>query len=181
MTPFKQKDSTQSIRVLHVDDESGILQTTKQILEFDGEFEVIHHSEFIAQLLEEGKIKSTTALDGKLTYHDSCYLGRYNDIYEPPRQIMKTISKGKPLELERHRRSSFCCGGGGGRFWMEERIGKRISEDRTEEVVKTGAQVVATACPYCLQMVEDAIKAIEVQESVKTLDIAELVVETMGK
>ena len=149
--------------------------------QFGGEFEVIHHSELIAQLLKEGKLKSTTALDGKLTYHDSCYLGRYNDIYEQPRQIVKAISKHKPLELERNRKNSFCCGGGGGRFWMDESIGKRISEDRIEEVIRTGAEVVATACPYCIQMFEDAIKAKEAQESLKTLDIAELVMETIEK
>lgn len=153
----------------------------KEYPQFGGEFEVIHHSQLISQLLGEGKIKPAAALDKKITYHDSCYLGRYNDIYEPPRQIVKAISKRRPLEMERNRRNGFCCGGGGGRFWMEERIGKRISEERTEEVIKTGAEIIATACPYCLQMFEDAIKAKEAQESLKALDIAELMGGALGK
>ncbi len=153
----------------------------KEYPQFGGEFEVVHHSEFIAWLIKEGKIKPATILGKKVTYHDSCYLGRYNDIYEPPRQIIKVTSGIKPLEMERNRRTGFCCGGGGGRFWMEERIGKRISEERIEEVIKTGAEIVATACPYCLQMFEDAIKAKESQESLKALDIVELVLEVVKK
>ncbi len=149
--------------------------------QFGGEFEVVHHSEFIAELIKEAKIKVATVLGKKITYHDSCYLGRYNDIYESPRQIVKTVSGVKPVEMERNRRTGFCCGGGGGRFWMEERIGKRISEERTGEVIKTGAEVVATACPYCLQMFEDAIKAKEAQESLKVLDIAGLVTEAIKR
>lgn len=153
----------------------------KEYPQFGGEFEVVHHSQLIVQLIKEGRLKPAIWLSEKITYHDSCYLGRYNDIYESPRQIVKAISKVKPLEMGRNRRTGFCCGGGGGRFWMEERIGKRISQERTEEVIKTGAQVVATACPYCLQMFEDAIKAKEAQESLKALDIAELVAKaTIG-
>jgi len=147
----------------------------KEYLQFGGNFEVVHHSQLIAELFRQGRVKPTTLFDKKVTYHDSCYLGRYNDIYELPRQIIKTVSKGKLLEMERNRGTSFCCGGGGGRFWMEERIGKRVSEERTEEVMKTGAGIVVTACPYCLQMFEDAIRGKEAQESLKALDIAEII------
>ena len=142
--------------------------------QFDGEFEVVHHTQFIAELLKQGKIKPIPMADGKLTYHDSCYLGRHNDIYNQPRQVLSSISQSKLLEMKQSRRNGFCCGGGGGRYWMEERIGQRISEMRIEHVIETGADVVATACPYCLQMFEDAIKAKEVEESLKALDIAEL-------
>ena len=142
--------------------------------QFDGQFEVIHHTQLIAELLKDGRLKPASMNGEKLTYHDSCYLGRHNDIYEPPRQILNNISQSKLLEMKRSRNSGFCCGGGGGRYWMEERIGRRISEMRIEQVVETGADVVATACPYCLQMFEDAIKAKEVEESLKALDIAEL-------
>jgi len=147
----------------------------KEYPQFGGDFEAIHHSQLITELIRQGKIKPTISWDKKITYHDSCYLGRYNDIYEPPRQIAKMVSKRRLMEMERNRRNSFCCGGGGGRFWMEERIGKRISEERTEEIMKTGAEIVATACPYCLQMFEDAIKTKEAQELLKALDIAELI------
>ena len=149
--------------------------------QFEGEFEVIHHSTLIAELMKEGKIKPVVLKEGKLTYHDSCYLGRHNDIYEPQRQILASISKSKPVEMHRSRNNGFCCGGGGGRFWMEERIGKRISETRIEQVIETGADIVAAACPYCVQMFEDAIKAKEVAGSLKVLDIAELVEAAISK
>ena len=149
--------------------------------EYEGQFEVIHHTQLIAELLKEGRLKPSSMNGEKLTYHDSCYLGRHNDIYEPPRQILNNISQSRLLEMERSRNNGFCCGGGGGRYWMEERIGKRISEMRIEHVVETGADVVATACPYCLQMFEDAIKAKEVEESLKALDIAELLAAHLDK
>ncbi len=154
--------------------------------QFGGEFEVIHHSEFIAQLLKGGRLKLTSSLtrlpelNQKVTYHDSCYLGRYNDIYEPPREILREILGSKPVEMRRHHQSGLCCGGGGGHFWVEERVGTRINEIRTEEIIKTGAQVVATACPYCLQMFGDAIKAKGKEESLKAIDLAELVILAMN-
>ena len=147
--------------------------------QFGGEFDVSHHTQFIAELLRQGRIRLTSMENGRLTYHDSCYLGRHNDIYEPPRQILTSILPAGLLEMKRIRRNGFCCGAGGGRYWMEERIGKRISEVRIEEVMETGAATVATACPYCLQMFEDAIKAKEAEESLKALDIAELLVSQL--
>jgi Fe-S oxidoreductase/nitrate reductase gamma subunit len=149
--------------------------------QFGGEFDVIHHTQFITELLKQGKIKPAVATEGKLTYHDSCYLGRHNDIYTPPRWILSKISRPKLLEMKRTRRNGFCCGGGGGRYWMEERIGKRISEERIEDVIETKADVVATACPYCLQMFEDAIKAKAVEESLRAADIAELLAAQLDK
>jgi Fe-S oxidoreductase/nitrate reductase gamma subunit len=149
--------------------------------QFGGEFEVVHHTQFIAELLKQGKIKPASMSDGKLTYHDSCYLGRHNDIYEAPRQVLASISPSRLLEMKRIRQNGFCCGGGGGRYWMEERIGKRISEERIEHVIETKADIVATACPYCLQMFEDAIKAKAVEESLKALDIAELLAARLDK
>ena len=147
--------------------------------QFGGEFEVIHHSQFIAELLYQGKIKTTAPRKGKFTYHDSCYLGRHNDIYNQPRQVLQHVSQFKLVEIARSRQNGFCCGGGGGRFWMEERIGKRISEMRIEQVMDTGANVVASACPYCLQMFEDAIKAKEAEEKLKAQDIAELIASSL--
>jgi len=146
--------------------------------QFGGEFEVIHHTEFITNLLEEGKLRIIKGSSGAITYHDSCYLARYNDIYEPPRQILNSMSDVTVVEMERNRERSFCCGGGGGRMWLEEKIGQRISEMRIEQVIEAKAQIVATACPFCLQMFTDAIKAKAVEESLKVMDIAELVAES---
>jgi len=146
--------------------------------QFGGEFEVIHHTQFIANLLEEGKIRIIKGSSGIVTYHDSCYLGRYNDIYQPPRQILNNMPDITVVEMEQNRRRSFCCGGGGGRMWLDEHIGRRISEMRIEQVIETKAQIVASACPFCLQMFDDAIKAKEAAEWLKVVDIAELVAES---
>lgn len=146
--------------------------------QFGGEFEVIHHTEFIADLLRENKLRIIKGNGGVVTYQDSCYLGRYNDIYEPPRQILNNMVDITIVEMERNRERGFCCGGGGGRMWLEERIGRRINELRTEQVIETKAEIIATACPFCLQMFEDGIKAKAVEESLKVMDIVELVVES---
>jgi Fe-S oxidoreductase len=145
--------------------------------QFGGNFEVIHHSQFISSLVSEGKIKLPGQNDWKLTFHDSCYLGRHNNIYNEPRALLHAANKGGISEMERSHSNGFCCGGGGGRFWMEERIGQRISEVRIQQVIDTGSQVVASACPYCLQMFEDAIKAKEAQETLRALDIAEILAD----
>jgi Fe-S oxidoreductase len=145
---------------------------------FGGEFEVIHHSQLIAELLKEGRLKMKAA-SGVVTYHDPCYLGRYNDIYRPPRQILKQMPDTTLVEMEARGKRSFCCGGGGGRMWLEENIGSRISEMRIEQAVKTKARIIATACPFCMQMFDDAIKARGYEETLKALDIAELVANAM--
>ena len=147
--------------------------------QFGGEFEVLHHSQLIARLIAEGRLKLKSGLNGRITYHDPCYLGRHNDIYQPARDVLGTLSPNGVVEMERSHWNSFCCGGGGGRFWVEGTQGKRISDVRIEDAIKTKATVVATACPYCLQMLEDAIKSKGVEESLKDLDIAELVVQAI--
>lgn len=142
--------------------------------QFGGKFEVIHHTQLIAQLLKEGKLKVKKGLGELVTYHDACYLGRYNDIYQPPRGIVKSIPDIKLVEMERNKENSFCCGGGGGHMWLEEHEGRRINELRTEQAIETGAQKVVTACPFCLQMFDDGIKTKEAEEKLKAMDIAEL-------
>jgi Fe-S oxidoreductase len=144
-----------------------------------GNYEVIHHSEFIAQLLNEDKINLNSSMEGVATYHDPCYLGRYNDIYDQPRSILRSVSGSVVKELERHGRESFCCGAGGGRMWMEETIGKRINLDRTDEIVDLGVSTVAVGCPFCLTMIEDGMKEMEKEETIKTMDIAEIVEKNM--
>jgi len=144
-----------------------------------GNYEVIHHSVFISRLIEAGKIKLNPSLSGALTYHDPCYLGRYNDIFDEPRAILHSAAKGVFKELERHGRESFCCGAGGGRMWMEETIGKRINLERAEEIVAREVRNVAVGCPFCLTMIEDGMKELEKEEQIKTLDIAEIVAESL--
>jgi len=145
-----------------------------------GNYEVIHHTEFIDQLVKTGKITLNKSLEGSLTYHDPCYLGRYNSVYDQPRSILKSISNWGLKELDRHGRESFCCGAGGGRMWMEETIGKRIYLERAEEIVGKQVANVAVACPFCLTMLEDGMKDLEKEEEIKTQDICELVEKNMA-
>ena len=142
--------------------------------QFGGEFEVYHHTELIAKLLEERRLKIGESNSGVITYQDPCYLGRYNNIYQPPRQVLKSIPGRTVVEMGQNRGQSFCCGGGGGRMWLEESIGQRISEIRLKQAIETNAETVASACPFCLQMFEDAIKTRGVERSLKVMDIAEL-------
>jgi Fe-S oxidoreductase len=142
--------------------------------QFGGDFEVIHHTEFLANLLKERGLRVGESNGGVITYQDPCYLGRYNNLYQPPRQVLSRIP-GRPfVEMWGNRERSFCCGGGGGRMWLEESIGQRVSEMRIERAIETNAETVATACPFCLQMFDDAIKAKGIEESLKAMDIAEL-------
>jgi len=145
--------------------------------QFGGEFEVSHHTQFIAELFQKNRLRAIKGLGGMVTYQDPCYLGRYNDIYQPPRQILSHLPDLTAVEMKPNKTKSFCCGGGGGRMWLEEAAGQRVSELRLEQAMATQASVIATACPYCLQMLDDAIKTREVTESLKVKDIAELIAE----
>ncbi|MBN1176038.1 MAG: (Fe-S)-binding protein, partial [Dehalococcoidales bacterium] len=148
--------------------------------QFGGNYEVIHHTQFINRLLRDGRIKIPGSVIDKAAYHDSCYLGRYHDIYDEPRGILGNVC-GSPVELPRNRSNSFCCGGGGGHMWMEEDPDKRVNARRVDEIIGTGVECVATACPYCLTMLEDAIKAREKEESIKAMDLGELVAKALDK
>lgn len=147
--------------------------------QYGAEFEAIHHSELIDQFIREGKIKLTPKADGRTVYHDSCYLGRYNDIYDAPRHVIQSVSAAAPVEMGRNHCQSFCCGAGGGRMWLEELEGKRIYLDRTQEALKADPSTIAVACPFCMTMFEDGVKEEGVQDKVKVKDIAELVAEAM--
>ncbi|MDO8567670.1 MAG: heterodisulfide reductase-related iron-sulfur binding cluster [Dehalococcoidales bacterium] len=149
--------------------------------QFGGNFEVIHHTQFIADLIRQGKIKPG-ALEAKtVAYHDSCYLGRYNEIYQAPREILKATGGLKAVELPRSFDRSFCCGGGGGHMWMEEEPSKRVNTRRAEEVIDAKVDLIATACPYCLSMLEDALKAKGAEEKIKAMDLSELVARSLEK
>lgn len=142
---------------------------------FGGRFEVIHHTELIASLIKEGRLKPGKAIGGTATYHDPCYLGRYNDVYKQPRQVIGSLPGLRLVEMAEKGSKSFCCGGGGGRMWQEESTGRRISGIRLEQGLETGADIIVTACPFCRLMLDDAARAGNVQEKVKVVDIAELV------
>lgn len=144
-----------------------------------GNYQLIHHSEFIEQLVKEGKIKLNQSMKGTITYHDPCYLGRYNDIYRQPRSLLQAVSTDEIKEMDRSGKESFCCGAGGGRMWMEESIGKKIYLERTREIVDLHATTVAVSCPFCLTMIEDGIKEMDKVDTVRTKDIAELVAQYM--
>ncbi len=149
--------------------------------QFGGNFEVVHHSEMIASLIKEGKLGGIKGMTSRVTYHDSCYLGRYNGIYDAPRQVLHRLNGVKLVEMGRNMEYSFCCGAGGGHLWLEEqKAGERINEMRTEQALTTGAEIIATACPYCLQMFEDGIQTKQAQESVRAMDIAELLLQAMS-
>ena len=147
---------------------------------YGGDFKVVHYTQLIADLIRQGKLKLTNELNSILTYHDPCYLGRYNSVYLEPRRILKAIPKTKLEEMERSRNKSFCCGGGGGLMWIEEQPGTtKINQMRIEDVLKTGADTVVTACPYCLQMFEESIEHKDIKDSLRARDLVELVEAAM--
>ncbi|MBN2104694.1 (Fe-S)-binding protein [bacterium] len=145
--------------------------------QFGGRFEVIHHTELILELIRDGKLEIKSSGLTSASYHDSCYLGRYHDIYQAPRDIMKKITGGELKEMKRHHDKSFCCGGGGARFFMEETIGSRINHLRIQEAADAGIQCLSVACPFCLTMLQDAVKEKELDGSIKVKEIAQLVAE----
>jgi len=144
-----------------------------------GEFEVYHHSELLSRLIAEGKLPLRNAVDQRITYHDSCYLGRYNALYGEPRAVIARLAGATLVEMDRTGERSFCCGAGGGRMWMEEHLGKRINHLRFEDARKTGASTIGTACPFCLTMLYDATKDKEMEESITVQDITELVLKAL--
>ncbi|MCU0373478.1 MAG: heterodisulfide reductase-related iron-sulfur binding cluster [Ignavibacteria bacterium] len=146
---------------------------------FGIELEVEHHSELINRLLSNGKIIPVRKTENKFTYHDSCYLGRYNDIYSQPRNLISSIPGSDITEMKRSGDKGFCCGAGGGRMFMEENEGKRVNIERAEEAISTGANTIASACPFCMTMLTDGIKAKEKTDSVKVKDVAEIIADSL--
>ncbi|MBT2703574.1 (Fe-S)-binding protein [Chryseobacterium sp. ISL-80] len=142
--------------------------------DFGLEAEVYHHTELLAQLVKEGRLTPKHAVNETITFHDSCYLGRYNEVYDAPRDILKAIPGVDLKEMERNRDTAMCCGAGGGLMWMEEETGHRINVSRTEQALAVNPSVISSGCPYCLTMLSDGTKAKEVEDSVETLDVAEL-------
>jgi Fe-S oxidoreductase len=152
---------------------------TKEYPELGGEFEVLHYTQLLARLLEEGKLTLSKTLDKKVTYHDPCYLGRHNEVYDEPRALISAVTGGNLVEMKRIRKESLCCGAGGGRLWMETKPEWRFSDLRIHEACETGAPILATACPYCISMLEDSRKTVNKEDEIEIKDISELIAEVL--
>ncbi|MCN9241862.1 (Fe-S)-binding protein [Streptomyces sp. RY43-2] len=148
-----------------------------------GDYEVIHHTQLLQHLVDEGKLLPVTPVEGIITYHDPCYLGRHNKIYTPPREIIGKVPGLRNEEMHRHKERGFCCGAGGARMWMEERIGKRINDERVDEALSLNPDIVSTACPFCLVMLTDSVNGKKndgkAKESIQVVDVAQLLLDSV--
>jgi Fe-S oxidoreductase len=147
--------------------------------DFGGYYRVISHGEFLAQLVRDGKLETKHPVQGRVVYHDSCYLGRYNDIYDEPRDVLQAAGV-ELVEAPERFCSGLCCGAGGAQYFMEEQTSDRMNVRRTEQLVSTGAKTIATACPFCMTMLTDGLKAKNLEEDIKQLDIAEILLQACG-
>jgi len=153
--------------------------------QLDGHFDVVHHTQLLGRLVAEGRLTPVEPVDKKITYHDPCYLGRHNKVYTPPREVLGTIPHLQAQEMHRCKERGFCCGAGGARMWMEEKIGKRVNIERTEEALSLDPDMISTACPFCMVMLSDAVTAKqssgEAREDVAVLDVAQVLQQSLGK
>ncbi len=147
--------------------------------QFGGNIEVIHFSQYLAELIKQGRLKFTKELNKKVAYHDPCYLGRHNSIYDEPRQVLENIPGLELVEMLNYRENSLCCGGGGGRIWMETKKGERFSDLRVEQAIEVGATTLAVTCPYCMLNFEDSVLTLDKGDIIEIKDIAELVQEAL--
>jgi Fe-S oxidoreductase len=143
-----------------------------------GNYEVVHHSQLIATLVREGRLKLHQAAQARITFHDSCYLGRYNDEYDAPRDALRAVPGVELVEMERSRSLGMCCGAGGARMFMEEKLGSRVNQLRVEQAAATSPQVIATSCPFCLTMLKDGLKETG-RDGIEARDIAEIVADAL--
>ncbi len=149
--------------------------------QFGGNYDVVHHSEFIDYLIKEGRITLANRVEQAVTYHDPCYLGRYNDVYDAPRAVLEAIPGVELKEMKRSRNNALCCGAGGGRMWIEEHNGRRMNQNRMQDALDTGAPTLAAACPFCTSMFEDGIKGKDAGDQIRLMDLSELVALSMQR
>jgi len=147
--------------------------------EFSANFEIVHISQFLSELMNEGRLKPVREFEKKITFHDPCYLGRHNKIFDAPRDVLKRVPGAELAEMELSRENSFCCGGGGGRIWMETPKGERFSDLRLQQAVDVGAEVLVTACPYCITNFTDSSLSLEDGQAIEVKDITEIVQEVI--
>ena len=149
-----------------------------------GDYQVIHHTQLLARLVEAGQLTPVSKVEEKITYHDPCFLGRHNKVYTPPREIMERVPGVQAQEMHRCKERGFCCGAGGARMWMEERIGKRINTERIDEALTTDPDTISTGCPYCLVMLGDAVAAKkasgDAKDSLEVIDVAQLLARSVA-
>jgi Fe-S oxidoreductase len=147
--------------------------------QFGGHYEVFHHSEFLAQLVNDGRLAPTAATDKQVAFHDPCYLGRHNGVFDAPRELVQISSKRAPVEPAMNRANGFCCGGGGGMSFVDEPKDKRVNQERAQQLLDTGAEIVAVGCPFCMTMLEDGVKARKGERDVQVVDVAELLLQAV--
>jgi Fe-S oxidoreductase len=145
-----------------------------------GRIEVVHSTELVSELIRDGRITLKYPVAGTMTIHDACFLGRYNEVYEAPREICRAVPGSAVRELPRNRENGFCCGGGGGRMWLHENIGENINLVRAKEIAETPVDLIGTACPYCLVMLDDGIKSLELEKTPKVADIIDIVADALA-
>jgi len=155
---------------------------SREYPQLGGNYEVIHHTQLLASLVADGKIRPAGEIKEKITYHDPCFLGRHNKVFTPPREIIDAVPGTSAEEMPRCKNRGFCCGAGGARMWMEERIGKRINTERIDEALALNPDTISTACPYCMVMLGDAVAAKkssgEAKETLEVIDVAQLLVRS---
>jgi Fe-S oxidoreductase len=155
---------------------------SREYPQLGGNYEVIHHTQLLASLVADGKIRPAGEIKEKITYHDPCFLGRHNKVFTPPREIIDAVPGTTAEEMPRCKNRGFCCGAGGARMWMEERIGKRINTERIDEALALNPDTISTACPYCMVMLGDAVAAKkssgEAKETLEVIDVAQLLVRS---
>jgi Fe-S oxidoreductase len=156
---------------------------SREYPQLGGNYEVIHHTQLLARLVEEGKLTPVTPIEEKITYHDPCFLGRHNKVYTPPRAIIDAVPGTTAQEMHRCKGNGFCCGAGGARMWLEERIGTRINNNRIDEALALDPDTVSTACPYCMVMLGDAVNAKkatgEARQNLEVIDVAQLLIRSV--
>jgi Fe-S oxidoreductase len=158
---------------------------SREYPQLGGDYEVIHHTQLLAKLVQDGRIKPVQSIEEKLTYHDPCFLGRHNKVFTPPREILEAVPGVEAEEMHRCKNRGFCCGAGGARMWLEERIGKRINTERIDEALALDPDTISTACPFCMVMLGDAVNAKkstgEAKESLEVIDVAQLLARSTRK
>jgi Fe-S oxidoreductase len=147
--------------------------------QWGGRYVVWHHSQYLARLVDEGRLTPHEAIDKKITFHDPCYLGRHNGEYDAPRKLVQIAGGAAPVEMPESRRQSFCCGGGGGMSFVDEPPNQRVNQERARQALDTGADLVAVGCPFCMTMLEDGINARKGERDVKVVDVAELLLQAV--